>query len=433
VKYFLCVILLIAPRAWAQLTSEKVVERIINVEKEEEAKPFLLHDAVEQMLQDYSQEIGIDPKEFHQQIQTKFNAYFESYKQRKMSEKFGKGFSTELSEEQKNIFNQGIEKQKENEFRKFISYELLLDSYAFKSIIKDADHKWIARIVLNLNKTRFQKLRERIYSTERKLFNKVLVLSEMNLIHMTWKDLSLENEEQFSTPIVQSWVKWLENNSPHNVDQVVECIHSCVTDFYHWAEIPQDEAMKVSEELLNNLWIRFSFNLRKVFFRPNLNEWELEWDGSAIILDANTKLTIGAFTIPLERKIWRGLNQKELNSQLASSIYRSGLDSLNKGVRKIQESGRVNRVKRLVVQGHHRLADVIQLMELLRKTGSSIHLELQLDYFGNKEAQLLCFYQGEEKSFTDVLSQVKELKSFQRYKLLNDSTGVHHLIKFVTE
>jgi hypothetical protein len=433
VRRFLLLILFIAPNLWAQITSEKMIEKIISVEKEEEAKPILLHSAIELMLHEYAEEIGIDSKDFDQKIQAKFKIYFDSFRQRKMTEKFGKDFSTELSDEQKNIFNQGIEQQKESEFRKFARFDSFLDYYAFKSIIKDVDSKWSARIVLNLNRTRFQKLKDRIYSTESKLFNKVFVLSEINLIHMNWKDLSLEDVGQFSTPLVQSWVKWLENNPPQNVDQVAECINGCINDFYNWVEIPQDEGMKINEELLNNLWMRFSFNLRKVSFRPSINEWELEWDGSAIVLDANTKLIIGAFTIPLERKIWRGLDQKELNSQLASSMYRSGLDPLNKGLRRIQESSRVNRLKRLVVQGHQRLGDVIQLMELLKKAGPGIHLELQLDYFGAGEAQLLCFYQGEEKSFTDVLSQVKELKSFHRYKLLNDSTGVHHLIKFVAE
>jgi hypothetical protein len=90
-------------------------------------------------------------------------------------------------------------------------------------------------------------------------------------------------------------------------------------------------------------------------------------------------------------------------------------------------------VRRLVIKGHQRLGDVIQLTEMLKKMGERIHLELRLDFFGLEEAHLLCFYQGEEKSFTDVLSQLKELKSSHRYKLLNDSTGVHHLIRFVTE
>ena len=59
-------------------------------------------------------------------------------------------------------------------------------------------------------------------------------------------------------------------------------------------------------------------------------------------------------------------------------------------------------------------------------------LETQMDYLKSSEAQILCFYQGEEKSFTDLLSRVKELKLSQSYKLVNEFNGIHTL-KLVTE
>lgn len=431
-RLFFLLFIFFPPTLWAQLTIEKKIEKKILAEQEE-VKTILLQDAILSVLPELSQELGIDIKSFNEMIEEKFKIYFQSFKDRKLTEKFGKNFATELSDEQKNEFTKGLESQRDVELRRFTRYESILDNYSFKSLSKDENQIWTAVVVMSLNKGKFQKLKDRILSNDLKLFNKLYIVTEINPIHMTWKDLSLETEEQFSNPIVQSWVKWLNNKSIQNVDQVVECTEKCLSDFYNWVEVSQDEGMKISEDHLNNLWLKFSFNLRKVTFRPNINEWELEWDGSAVILDANTKLIVGAFTIPLERKVWRGLDQKELNSELASSVYRSGLDPLNKSIKKIQESERFNRVRRLVIKGHQRLGDVIQLTEMLKKMGERIHLELRLDFFGLEEAHLLCFYQGEEKSFTDVLSQLKELKSSHRYKLLNDSTGVHHLIRFVTE
>ena len=72
-------------------------------------------------------------------------------------------------------------------------------------------------------------------------------------------------------------------------------------------------------------------------------------------------------------------------------------------------------------------------MDMLRKEGSKLNFEVQIDLFDQKETQLLCFYQGEEKSFTDLLSQVKELKSSQSYRLVNEFTGIHHVLKLVAE
>jgi hypothetical protein len=80
VSKFLLLIFFIAPNLWAQITSEKTIEKMIAVEKEEEAKPILLHSAIELMLHEYAQEIGIDPKDFDQRIQAKFKIYFDRFK-----------------------------------------------------------------------------------------------------------------------------------------------------------------------------------------------------------------------------------------------------------------------------------------------------------------------------------------------------------------
>ena len=127
------------------------------------------------------------------------------------------------------------------------------------------------------------------------------------------------------------------------------------------------------------------------------------------------------------------LEQKDLNSSMVSSMFRSPMDSFTKINRKIQDSPRLNRLTRLVVSGHKNLGDVISLIDLLKKNSTTSSLELSLNAFSTKQAELLAFYQGEEKSFTDLLSRVKELKSSHSYSLVNEFSGVHHELKLVAE
>lgn len=97
-----------------------------------------------------------------------------------------------------------------------------------------------------------------------------------------------------------------------------------------------------------------------------------------------------------------------------------------------QKSG-FNRVSKLVLKGYKHLGDVLQLNELLKTRGTSLGLEIVLQTFSKDESNLLCFYQGEEKSFTHILSGIKEVKLTHGYTLVNEFTGIHHVIKFVTE
>jgi hypothetical protein len=430
VKFILFLILLSASISWAQIETEKSVTSAVTTEKADEAKPFLLHNAVLEAIKQVSTELNIDYKLLNEKLTEKFKAYFEAYKGRKFSEKFGK--NTELTDEQKKTFLDGLESHKEVEFVQFAKLSTLADTFAFKSIAKEPEG-WKATVVMNLNRAKVERLYHRLTSNETKVYSKLTILPEINLIGINWAELGIDKSSTFTNVLMESWNKWLTSNQPSNVDEIINCSGDCLIEYARWQQVPQEERMQVSEFSLNSLWLRISFNLRKLQYIQDINEWEFEWDGSVVLIDANTKKIISSYTMSPETKSWRGLDQKALNSAIASSLYRSPIDPLTRVVKKVQETPRLSRLSRLSIQGHKHLGDVLILMDLLRKEGSKINFEVQLDVFNQKEAQLLCFYQGEEKSFTDLLSQVKELKSSHSYRLVNEFTGIHQVLKLVAE
>jgi hypothetical protein len=72
-------------------------------------------------------------------------------------------------------------------------------------------------------------------------------------------------------------------------------------------------------------------------------------------------------------------------------------------------------------------------VELLQTRGSSLGLQVEMGQFGSQEAVMKVYFRGEEKSFTDLLSQVKELKSTYNYSLVNEVTGTGHVIRMVKQ
>ena len=421
-----------APLTWAQLKTERTIIQKIETQKPDEAKKSLLHSAVLEGIEQYSTEIGIDPVVFRNKLNEKFNIHFEEWKTRQLKEKFGKNYATELSPEQKKTFLDGLDNHKEKELLKFARLERLVDSYAFTSFSHGADG-WAGTIILNLNRGKIEKFYKRLLSDQNKHYSKLIILPEINLIGISWPDLGLDKASLFTDPLMNSWSKWLTKNQPSNVEDIVKCTSDCLDDFREWLQIPQEEDMQVQDSIHHALWVKILYNVRKISFIPDINEWEFEWDGSIVLLDANTKLLLSSQNIKTRKKIWRGLDQKALNSALASAMYKSALGGLQKISKKVEDSSRFNRLSRLVITGHKNLGDVMSLIELLRKEGNKLYLELKLDFFKPNEAHLLCFYQGEEKSFTDLLSGVKELKSSHSYSLVNEFTGVNHVLKLIAE
>ncbi len=430
--FFLLMLLLSAPLSWAQLKTEKTITQNIDTRKSSEAKRSLLHAAVLEGIEQYATEIGIDQVVFRNKLNEKFNLHFEDWKKRQLKEKFGKNYATELSPEQKKTFLDGLEARKEKELLSFSRLERLVDSYAFKNFEHGTDG-WTGTVILNLNRGKIEKFYKRLQSDENKHYSKLIILPEINLIGITWSELGLDKSSSFTDPLMNSWSKWLTKNQPSNVEDIIECSSDCLDDFRQWLQIPQEEDMQVPDSIHHALWLKILFNVRKLSFIPDINEWEFEWDGSIVLLDANTKLLLSSRNIDTHHKTWRGLDQKALNSALASSMYKSALKGLSKINKKVEDSSRFNRLSRLVITGHKNLGDVMSLIELLKKEGNKLYLELKLDYFKPNEAHLLCFYQGEEKSFTDLLSGVKELKSSHSYSLVNEFTGVHHVLKLIAE
>jgi hypothetical protein len=412
-----------------------MVSQNLTVVKEKDAKPFLIHSAILESILENSAQLDLDAAKFKEKLETKFEKYFEDYKKRQISEHFGKNYSVNLSEDQKKEFFKGLEAHRLKIFVGFAKLDRLVDSYAFKELSKDAADPsiWKASIVLNLNKVKIQRYLSRLDSTETKQYSRMQILTEISLQGFDWRDLSLESSSSFTDPLMDSWLKWLTTHQPSNLEETGICTGSCIDQFDNWQQIPQEEGMSVPEEILNGLWLKVSLNVKKVAFRAAINEWEFEWEGSVVVLDVNTKKILGSYNLEAESKTWRNLDQKALNSALVSALYRSTLDSFGRLVRKVQEAPKLNRLSRLVIQGHRHMGDVLLLTDLLRRRGSNLNLELMIDVFSRNEAQLLCFYQGEEKSFSDLLSQVKELKSSQSYSLVNEFTGVHHLLKLVAE
>lgn len=264
-----------------------------------------------------------------------------------------------------------------------------------------------------------------------KAFQKLQVVFELNLINMTWEELGLKEAKSFSDPIIATWEKWFKDHIPSNVNEVTFCRDTC-RDFLEWEQIEQDQKMAIPEPLQNTMWLKVSVFLRR---NPDFSETEsvFEWEGSAVLLDANTKRVLGSYQLLPEQRKLRGMDQKGINSAIASALYRAPLDAFQKLVKKAEENPKSVRLERLIIRGNKNLDDVLSLMTLLKQEGASLGLITELDLLTQTEVHLLCFYSGEEKSFTDLLSRLKELKSSHNYTLVNEFTGINHVLKLISE
>lgn len=262
-----------------------------------------------------------------------------------------------------------------------------------------------------------------------KPFSKLILISEVDPYLFTWKDLLLENERSFSMALDNSWLKWFNEKLPASVGSAILCDAPCM-DFYRTWFDTQFDQLQIPEEFKNALILKTNILLRRT---GSLGEVKFEWEGRTVLQDVNTKKVMAASSLAPESRTFREQDQKAINSSLVSSMYRSAIPFYMDYRKQLESQKGFNRVSRLVIRGHLRLGDVLELIEVLKVRGNSLGLDLHLGSFTKDEAQLICYLKGEEKSFTDLLSSIKELKSSHSYTLVNEFTGVHHVIKLVAE
>ena len=433
-KYLLLILILISNISWAQLINTVELNEKLNVMTEAEAKKELLHLATLKSFEKAIPELGYSFDEFQEKLKILFADYFNKYKEQKIIEKFGANYKESLSESERIAFFTTLENDKHALLVGFARTSEVLRSYTFgliKQNLKDP-YTWVAKVNVDIDKNKLQRLLNKIIKGESKSVGKIILITEVEPQNFTWQDLGLESEKIFVNPLNKSWLKWFNDNLPSTVEEVVGCESDCLHFFRKWSESHVDE-ISIPEEFRKAIFLLVNLKVKRTVVLENLQETDVEWEGRTLLHDLTTKRVLGSFPLPLEKRTFRRLDQKALNSGIVSSLYRSPLTSFIQFKKLLDQKSGFNRVSKLVFKGYKHLGDVLQLNELLKTRGTSLGLEIVLQTFSKDEANLLCFYQGEEKSFTHILSGIKEVKLTHGYTLVNEFTGIHHVIKFVTE
>jgi hypothetical protein len=428
VKRWVFILLILPSLTHAQLSHRVQISREMTERTHSEAQKKILFEASLLGLEKYSGELGFKYDEFFTKLNEGFETYFQKYKSGLLELKFGAEYQSKLNKEQLEAALKDLEKNKSSEFIKYSRVLELLQSYTFLAfnISETPPHVIMATIDLTLNRTKMERLFRRIVSGDTKQFRRLWIVTDINLNGFNWQDLGLSQESSFTEPLSEAWKKWWEENLPNNFEDTEICHSDCLVYQSNWEAQPANKLLIPNPQYDDSVWIKISLNLKKV-------QSSFEWDGRVVLLDINTKRLLGSSSIDKAKRSFEEGDQKSFNSSLASHLYQSslGVFSVQKGT--LKNSLKLNQSSHLIIRGHKNLNDVLEFKELLNTRGSYMGIKASLESFQKDEARLLCFFQGEAKVFSDLLSQLKELKSSQSFVLSSDLTGPVPVVKLVTE
>jgi hypothetical protein len=259
---------------------------------------------------------------------------------------------------------------------------------------------------------------------------KLYLYSSITPANFNWTDLSINKESSFIGPISQAWQKWFLEKLNLNIEDFQICELDCQLFLKEWESKSDSEAIKIPEKYENARLIKVYINL---WDKSTSDEKVFYWEGRVALFDIKNNNVITTIKVPYQKREFTLTEMNSLNSKLGSLIYRSALGTFIQVKDLFRKNEIADNMARLKVVGHKRLSDAMDLANLLQAKGVNIGLKVKLDGFSKEEANFKCFYQSEEKSFSDLLSQLKELKSSESYNLVNQSKDSRFVLRLLTK
>ncbi len=411
----------------------EVKDKFTTSDKEEIQKGLLLL-ASEQAVLKIASEKSINFDQLRSKLDKKFKEYLSRFHAKKLSEKFGSKYSETLSPEIKKEYLASLKINESDLFKSFAGYSYPIKSHQFKEfkLRSDSSDQWEGLIELNVDSNKMDNLFKSILNDDVLGMPKVFIMSDIEADSFTWPEMNLTDSKKFLGPINSSWLEWIKDNYSQVIADVKICDQKCMNFYQEWVSAEASLA-SIPLEYFEASFLRIDFNLKRTKLDPIFHEIGFSWEGRVILQDINTKKIMSNYSMPLEKRFFRSLDQRGLNSAIASQLYRAPFTAFLQLQKQLESKQVAGKLGRVLLKGLDHLGDVFAFIDHLKVRGSSLGLEVSLEGFSKNEAFLTCFYKGEEKSFSDLLSGLKEIKLRQPYQLIGEFTGVQYTINFMTE
>ncbi|MBY0414017.1 MAG: hypothetical protein K2Q18_07620 [Bdellovibrionales bacterium] len=193
---------------------------------------------------------------------------------------------------------------------------------------------------------------------------------------MSWIDVGVTKEENFSGVIIESWKKWAATQFKNFPNVVI--LSKDLTNFNSRRAVLNPESVTLK-------WTSF---LKKGEVYPDRKSARFDLSAQYVVVNSRTDQSIVAFDFPTQKREFTILNPKELSSNLASLVY----NLLNSQTSKINSSLEISRSAvaltsvDIKVIGKHGLYDITQINSFLGAKFLDVGMVSELKSFASESS-----------------------------------------------
>ena len=398
-------------------------------------KKQLLFNAFKDVISKEFNVVGLDAALFWEKFDNKFEEYFQPIK-----DKLEKEYK--LDEEQVDTLNA---KQKHKNTESYLK-RLRLKRYALKSRFGNVSKAISSYYIKRMNRStknpnsRYLSIQAKV---NRKLLSKIYysfirdgdvchlqnfyLSTEFDLDNMTWIDLGVEIESDFTKVVRKYWKNWLTKNLVDYTDNVVNVDPVLYDKLSERLKIPskassdlamnqvfesgdQEGQEKSDNVSVNSFWMKLKIKITKVEEDKLLKFRKIEFKGDFVIIDMRTNSLVYHYDFIKEKYRFKVQDNYKLSSEIASLIYKMPIPKLTAFVKIIRNYPNVARKFDLKIIDVKNMNELITIKNLISKSGQHLRFTPDIRDYDGKNATLIMSYQGEEAKILRAIMTLNNKK-----------------------
>ena len=363
----------------------------------------------------------LNADEYMGQVETRFNAKFESYKIRKLG-------TASLTPEQKKISEDRFERERAAFYKRYLNLDTLLKpTLKNKIVVSISETKWVVEVSevpgsLDLWLKRFE-------STETKI--KFLIIPHLELVDLDWEAMKLSGEKPFLGALWSAWDKWKNTEAADlNIEWCDEvCERQWLQEKTSGSEglstyFGQDDEVQLVVDL--------KLQLKKLRTLVN-GEVEYQISGAYSLHDYSSRSLLEAMGLgPELKRVNQSGDVQGSNSALANFFYRLAIPAFSR-LKTWKEFKPYNQALQLVIEGPKNYFETEEIENELKLLTNGYSPRWELFALTKTTAEFRILYRGEEKSFKELITGLKELKSSYNAQYVWDTSSRDLRLKLVHE
>lgn len=397
-------------------------------------KKQLLYSAFRDVLSQEMTAIGLDSATFWTAYDHKFDGYFEPIK-KKLKVTYKIDDNTEVSEAQQEAYRKKLRRKKLTLMAKYGRLGRAITSYSIKKMTRST--QMANSRYLNLQARVNRKFLNNLYrkftlSSKRRRYKKLYLTVNFSLEDMSWVDLGVGVESDFTTVVKEHWKRWVEDNIKGDIEEVIITDSSSESKLKEFIKIPQYTTQAihnftgVEHPIMKNvetgyvrieddgfreaLWLDVKVEIKKKNEDKLLKQREFSFGGEFLLVDLKSNSLAMHFDFVKETAKFSFTKAHTLSSNAASLVYRlpmtqfgkikSGLSSLPQGKKSVK----------LEVYNLASLAQLYSFIEILQSKGVTFSLSAQIESFSTSVAFINLKYSGSNEGLSQVLMSLHQLE-----------------------